>query len=390
MRLRGVDAVEQRLDMVRAVEEYGLTVTEAAALWGVSRETWHVWRRRFEMEGVAGLSDRSTRPKASPNRISVYLEQRIVGLRTAHPRWGPRRIQGELRRRGIEPPAVSTIQTVFARNGLVAAPTAPKSKTTVRFERERPNELWQTDAKEWHLADGALVSIISVIDDCSRYCPAIHAVAGEFQGTDAIAAFDAAVADAGAPMSVLSDRGTQFTGRRHSAVCPFERHVWATGAYTLNGRGYHPQTQGKVERFQRTMAEWLEDAGPFQTLTELRACLEQFRRDYNHNRPHQSLNDQTPAEVWTSRDRAAPDRHGNTDRRRRECLRSTGSNGNLTYGQWLIGLGRSWANTKVRVIDIGDRIEIRAGDELALIVDADTNKTYLGTGRPRTRTPRTL
>jgi len=381
MRLRGVDVVEQRLDMVRAVDDYGLTVTEAAALWGVSRQTWHFWRRRFEAEGVAGLSDRSARPKASPTRISPRVEQRIVSLRSDHPRWGPRRIRAELRRRGVDPPAISTIQAVFARNGLVATP-APKAKTTVRFERDQPNELWQIDGKEWHLADGSLVSLLSVLDDCSRYCPAIHSVAGEFEGADAIAAFDAAVADAGPPMSVLSDRGTQFTGRRHSAVCAFERHVWATGAYTLNGRGYHPQTQGKVERFHRTMSDWLEDEGPFETLDALRVTLEEFRRDYNHDRPHQSLNDQVPAEVWSRIERAAPDPDANADRRRRECLRSTGTNGNLTYGNWAIGLGASWSNTKVRVIDLGDRIEIRAGDELIRTVAADPDKRYVGTGRP--------
>jgi transposase InsO family protein len=388
MRLRGVDAVEQRLDMVRAVEEYGLTVTEAAALWGVSRETWHQWRRRFEAEGVAGLSDRSTRPRVSPGRIAVELERQIVVLRSDHPRWGPRRVQGELRRRGFEAPAVSTIQAVFARNGLVAAP-APRSKPTVRFERDQPNELWQIDGKEWRLADASLVSIISVIDDRSRYCAAVHAVAGEFEGADAIAAFDAAVADAGPPMSVLSDRGTQFTGRRHGAVGAFERHVWATGAYTLNGRGYHPQTQGKVERFHRTMAEWLDDEGDFGTLAELQACLDAFRRDYNHDRPHQSLADQTPAEVFNSIEHAGPEPDGNADRRRRECLRSTNPNGNLNYGEWQIGLGKSWANTKVRVIDLGDHIEIRAGDELIRTVAPDPAKHYLGTGRPRGRRPLT-
>src|SRR5947199_3459908 len=66
MRLRGMDTVEQRLDMVRAIEDYGLTATEAAQLWGVSRETWHKWRRRYDSEGIAGLADRSTRPQELP------------------------------------------------------------------------------------------------------------------------------------------------------------------------------------------------------------------------------------------------------------------------------------------------------------------------------------
>ena len=186
MRLRGMDTVEQRLDMVRAIEDYGLTATEAAQLWGVSRETWHKWRRRYDSEGIAGLADRSTRPKNFPSRIEGRVEVEIVRLRTDHRRWGPRRIQAELRRRGLTAPAVSTIQAVFARNGLTALPP-PKAKPVIRFQRERPNELWQIDAKEWALLDGTKVSIISALDDCSRFCPAMGVVAGEFQGADAVA-----------------------------------------------------------------------------------------------------------------------------------------------------------------------------------------------------------
>jgi transposase InsO family protein len=390
MRLRGVDVVEQRLDMVRAVEEYGLTVTEAAALWGVSRETWHKWRRRYEAEGIDGLADRSTRPARSPNRIAGRLEQEIVQLRTDHPRWGPRRLRAELRRRGLNPPAVSTVQAVFARNGLTAAPV-PKSKPTVRFQRERPNELWQIDGKEWVLDDATEVSILSVLDDCSRRCLAIDVVVGDFDGADAIAVFDAAVAEGGIPAAVLADRGHQFTARRHKAVSAFERHVWATGAYTLNGRPYHPQTQGKIERFHRTMGEWLEDHGPFAAIGKLGRSLDAFRHDYNNLRPHQGIADLTPAEMWSSIERAVPDPDANLDRRRRECLRSTRANGNISYAQWVIGLGMGWANTKVRVVDVGHTIEIYAGDELIRAVVPDATKTYLGTGRkPKGRAPRQL
>lgn len=390
MRLEGVDVVEQRLDMVRAVEDYGITATEAAQLWGVSRDTWHRWRRRYEDEGVAGLSDRSSRPLRSPLRMPGRVEAEIVALRTAHPRWGPRRLRAELTRRGLSAPATSTIQTVLERNGLKRVPPPPKPPT-IRFERSQANELWQMDGKEWTLKDGIKVSILSVIDDRSRYLAAIGAVLGDFEGGDAIAVFDAAVSDAGAPASVLTDRGSQFTGRRTKAVSAFERHVWATGAYTLNGRGYHPQTQGKVERFHRTLAEWLDDNGPFETIEALNVGLALFRHDYNVERPHQSLGDDTPHEVWSSADRAEPDPQANAHRRRRESLRSTRANGNFSYGEWTIGLGTSWSHTKVRVVDLGNLIEIYAGDELIRAVEPDHTKTYLGTGRrPTGRPPRQL
>src|SRR3712207_5000212 len=117
MRMRGVDAVEQRLDMVLAPERYGLTVTEAAALFGVSRQTWHVWRRRYDMGGLAGLADRASTPRSSPGRVSGRVESEVLRLRATHPRWGPRRIRTELERRGVPAPARSTIQRIFVRAG---------------------------------------------------------------------------------------------------------------------------------------------------------------------------------------------------------------------------------------------------------------------------------
>jgi transposase InsO family protein len=389
MRLEGVDVVTQRLDMVRAVEKYGLTVTEVAGLWGVSRETVHKWRKRYEAEGLDGLADRSTRPQSSPGRIEDGVEGQIVTLRTDHPRWGPRRVRTELLRRGHPAPAVSTIQVVFERNGLKRVPPPP-TPAPIRFARSRSNELWQTDAKECWLTDGTKASIISVLDDCTRYLPAIVVVAGEFSTEDAITAFDAAVADAGVPVSVLSDNGPQFTSKRHGAVSAFERHVWATGAYTLNGRGYHPQTQGKVERYHRTLGEWLEDYGPFDTIEDLDREMQTFRHHYNHERPHQAIGDRTPAEAWQVTERAVLDPAATADRRRRESLRSTDVNGTLRYSFWRIGLGTGWANTKVRVVDVGHTIEVRAGDELVRSVFPDESKVYLGTGRRPGRRPRPI
>src|SRR5438309_11898019 len=115
MRLRGMDTVEQRLDMVRAIEDYGLTATEAAQLWGVSRETWHKWRRRYDSEGIAGLADRSTRPKDFLRRIDGSVEDELVRLRTDHPRGGARPIQAAARRRGLAGPGVWTTRSVSAR-----------------------------------------------------------------------------------------------------------------------------------------------------------------------------------------------------------------------------------------------------------------------------------
>ncbi len=381
--------MEQRLDMVLAPERYGLTVTETAAMWGVSRQTWYVWRRRYDAGGVAALADRPSTPRSSPDRVSGRVEREVLRLREAHPRWGPRRIRTELLRRGLPAPARSTIQRIFVRHGVLPARPAPEPPPR-RFERARPNELWQIDAMDWALADGTEVAIISVLDDHSRYCAAA-AVTASATREDAIAAFDRAAAELGLPQAVLSDRGTIFTGRTTGCIVAFERHLWALGVDTVNGRAYHPQTQGKIERYHRTLSEWLTDEGPFADIATVSDELDRFRTDYNTARPHQAIGDVTPAERFAATPPARPDPDRTDHRRRRESRRNTMANGNLGYGEWIIGLGTGWANTKVLVVDLGHTIEIRSGDQLIRAVTPDHTRSYLGTGTPRPgRPPRQL
>lgn len=387
MRFEEVSRVEQRKAMLEAVRRFEITVTEACRLYGVSRATFYYWERRFEEEGEAGLENRSTAPKRSPGRMSWDLECQIVEMRTAHPRWGPRRIRTELRRRGIASPARSTIERVLSRNELTRAP-APPTPPPIRFVRERANELWQMDAKEWALSDGTAVDIISALDDHSRLCGWTEAFL-ELSSEAAVSVFDAAAVEWGLPQSVLADRGSIFTGRSKQTVCPFERHLWALDVFTINGRPRHPQTQGKIERFHRTLTEWLEDEGPFDTLDALNASLAAFRLDYNHQRPHQALGEATPAETFAVAPKAGPDSELAAEGCRRETIRSTKTNGNLSYGSWLIGLGRARTSTKVRVVDTGDAIRIFAADgTLIREVEPDPTRSYLGTGKPRGKPPR--
>jgi transposase InsO family protein len=377
MLLEGVSRVEQRFEMLEAVERYGLTVTEAASMWGVSRETFYFWARRFDEEGLVGLEDRSSAPSRSPWRIESRLEERIVALRVAHPRWGARRIRSELvRSDAVAVPARSTVHRVLVRNGLIVSDPKPPAAVQ-RFERSRPNELWQTDGLEYVLADGSVAHVVSVLDDHSRFCGASQAFTAE-DSDAAIHVFDLATAEIGLPAAVLADRGSAFTGRRTGTVSPFERHLWPLGVVTINGRGYHPQTQGKIERWHRTLREWLDDNGPYAALSELNDELDHFRDHYNNDRPHQGIGDITPAERFAASEPARPDPEATRDRRHRETLRATAANGNLRYAQWSIGLGRPWANTKVRIIDTGDAITVYdAGDTLIATIEPDPTHRYL-------------
>src|SRR5687768_4839630 len=117
MRFEEVSRMEQRSEMLKAPEKLGMTVAEVAELWGISRQTFYLWRRR--LRAGEDLENRSPAPLHSPNRMAWEMESRIIEMRKAHHRWGARRIRAELVRKDLEPPARSTINQVLARNDLL-------------------------------------------------------------------------------------------------------------------------------------------------------------------------------------------------------------------------------------------------------------------------------
>jgi transposase len=146
--LVALSVVEQRLDAVRAVLA-GASVTEVAAAVGVSRVSVHSWVRRYLVEGLPGLADRSHRPKSSPRRVAAEVEVRVAELRRAHPRWGSKRIRMEMLRRpvpGLVVPSRATINRILVRQGLVQPrPRKRPRDSYVRWQRPGPMQLWQMD-----------------------------------------------------------------------------------------------------------------------------------------------------------------------------------------------------------------------------------------------------
>jgi transposase len=167
-----LSVVEQRYHAVMEVLA-GMSVTEVAERYGVHRNSVHEWVRRYERGGIAALADRSHRPEHHPWQIAAEIEAVICELRRAHPRWGPRRLQHELGRRGVEPlPSLSSIYRMLARNHLVAARSRKRKREDYRrWERAAPMELWQLDIKGGVMLEGGRdAKLVTGIDDHSRFC----------------------------------------------------------------------------------------------------------------------------------------------------------------------------------------------------------------------------
>jgi transposase InsO family protein len=293
--------VEYRYRAVREVLG-GSPIGEVAARYGTSRQSLHGWRRRFELEGMPGLADRSRRPRSSPARLPADVEAVICQLRREHPRWGARRIVYELGLSGGPVPARATVHRVLSRNGLVVAQEQEHKRVYKRWQREAPMHLWQLDLVGGvPLADGRECKMVTGIDDHSRFV-VIAAVVAVPSGRAVCAAFTAAMRRYGVPFEVLSDNGKQFTGR-HTRPQPvevlFERVCRENGITQRLTKPRSPTTTGKIERWHKTLRrELLDHVAPFESLAAAQDAIDGWVHAYNHQRPHQSLGMATPASVF--------------------------------------------------------------------------------------------
>ena len=293
MALQVVSMEELKLGVLLEPGRTGETVAEVCERHGISRASFYRYRRRYLEEGAAGLTPPSRRPRSSPAQIEPALEARIVELRRRHLRWGARRIYAELGRAGIEPPAVATIHRALRRNHLVAPQPPRRPKATKRFEREVANDLWQIDGTQVRLAGGEAAWVVDCLDDHARYLLSAIACASP-SGQAAWDCFLSASSSYGLPRQLLSDNHSSFTGRLLGITVEFERKLAEVGVELINAAPAHPQTLGKLERFHRTLKEWLDDEGPAADLEHLQLLLDRFRSPYNEKRPHQGIGNQTP------------------------------------------------------------------------------------------------
>jgi transposase InsO family protein len=295
-----LSVMEQRYQAVMAVVQDGWAVTEVADRLGVSRQSIHSWIARYEAGGLAALTDRSHRPSSCPHQTSPELEAEICELRREHPGWGPRRIEHQLARLGVDPvPSRSAIYRCLKRHGLVELRRRRKRREEFRrWQRDRPMQLWQMDIMGGVLLDDATeLKVVTGVDDHSRFCIAAGLV--RRATTKAVCEVLAqALSTYGIPDEILTDNGKQFTGRFGSSPSEvlFDRILRENGISHRLTAPRSPTTTGKIERFHQTLRkEFLADR-TFPSLAEAQAELDAWVADYNRNRPHQALEMATPAE----------------------------------------------------------------------------------------------
>lgn len=389
--------------VVAFAEGEAMNVSQLCRDNDIAPKTFYKYVARYRAEGLAGFEPRSRRPLTSPAQTPPAVEDAIIEFRKQLAEegldHGATTIQWHLgrdRRFKGRVPSVSTVHRVLVRRGFVTPQPHKRPKNSwCRFEAPAPNEMWQIDATEFTIATGQ-VNIFNIIDDHSRVVCRSRAVE-QATGDEAWATFCEAAESWGFPAAALSDNGLCFSGKLRGFEVLFEANLRDAGIRPITGRGYHPQTTGKVERFQQTLKKWLrrhdQRNGLATDLDELQDRLDEFCDHYNHRRPHQGIAHRTPISRWTATPRSTPGDPIEHPTPRPDSHTVTVNNrGTVCLHRYHIGLGAPWAGCTVTVILDEHHATVIAGHQLVRHLRLDPTRRYQPTGRPRggPRQPRHL
>jgi len=350
---RTMDVKEQRVRFVVAAHRREKSMAELCREFGISRPVGYEWLRRYEAGGVEGIAERSRRPQHSPRRKQEAIEQQVIALRRRYPDWGARKLRVLLKEQGVEL-GRNTIHRILLRHHLVR-PEDQHEPAVQRFERSRPNELWQMDFKGpklWHQAVGPL----SVLDDHSRYLIALQAV-GSTRSEVVREQLETTFQHCGVPEAMLMDHGVPWWSARSSGGMT-ELSLWLMrqGVELHWSRVRHPQTQGKVERFHGELQRAL--ARRRVLVPDVQAWLDEFRWEHNHVRPHEALGMERPASRWQPSERRYDPQPPRWEYPAGAKVLKVDSQGKLTLA------GRNWkisgalAGEWVQVVKLGERRQV--------------------------------
>lgn len=301
-----VSIMLQRREFVTFAGAEEANVSALCQRHGISRKTGYKWLRRFDADGETGLQDRSRRPMHTNNKTADDVERAVIELRRKHPAWGARKLSTRLKTLGHAGiPAPSTVHGILRRHGLVDTDAAAQHQPWQRFEHAAPNHLWQMDFKGHFALQTARCHPLTVLDDHSRFSLCLAACANE-TGVTVQTELTRTFERYGLPDAMTMDNGSPWGSDADHPHTAFT--LWLMRLYirVTHSRPYHPQTQGKDERFHRSLKAEVLRGPPFRDLTHAQLRFDEWRAVYNLERPHEALGQQVPASRYRPSVRAFP------------------------------------------------------------------------------------
>lgn len=334
----------------------GKSQSQVAKQYGISQPRVSQLMARWRHGGWPALEHQSRRPHSNPRTTPTAITTRILQLREELAKSGcdngAQSIAHALATENLHVPANSTIWRILKNAGRITPQPKKRPRISyIRFQADLPNECWQSDFTHYRLTNGSDTEILLWLDDHSRYLLRATAHA-RVTGKIVLNEFRNAITEHGEPSSTLTDNGFVFTTRTKNAHNAFETELLNRGIQQKNGRPGHPQTQGKVERLNQTLKQWLKAQPQPTTIKALQELLEGFSNYYNTQRHHRSLDNHATPHQATARNKAQPHTSTNNSWRIRED--KVGKNGKVTLrraGRWHdIGLGTEHAGTRIKML----------------------------------------
>ena len=286
---------------------------------------------RYHEAGRSALTDRSRRPRISPYQTSTDVTRAILRLRDQHPAWGARKLRQRLCVLGHRDlPCPSTIHAILVRAGRIDPAETVKHQPWIRFEHEAPNQLWQMDFKGHFALSQGRCHPLTVLDDHSRFNVTLSACADE-RGETVKTSLTRVFRRYGLPERMTMDNGAPWGSDEEHRYTPLTVWLIRLGIGVSHSRPYHPQTQGKDERFHRTLAAEVLRGPPFRDLHQCQQRFDAWRDIYNLERPHEALGMATPASRYQPSPRGFPETLPPIDYPDGDIVRKVQAKGEISY-----------------------------------------------------------
>lgn len=327
------DLMDTKREFVKLALQEGANRRELCRRFGIGSKAAYALLARYAQEGDGAFNARSRRPHASPRRTAAAMEQALLKLRSVHPAWGGRKLARRLAELGYpDVPSPATVTAILHRHGLITPAASAAAQHWQRFEHAEPNALWQIDFKGYFETGGGKCHPLTVLDDHSRFNLALQACARP--DTPSVKEHLTAVFERyGLPLRINADNGGPWGSPRQAEHGLSELSVWLIrqGIRISHSAPYHPQTNGKIERFHRSLKAEVLAGRSFADLAQAQSAFEHWRGIYNCERPHQALGLRTPIERYSSSPRAYAGQLAAIEYSPEDTVRVVGWNGAVAF-----------------------------------------------------------
>lgn len=353
--------------LTQLVLTQGLSINHVSTEHNISRSWLYELLKRFKQDGIEGLIPKSRRPHHIANKTKHHMVNLILTTRTTLNKAGfydgPQSIYDHLEHQGHKNlPCIATIYNILKKHGVITPQKQKRPNSCLkRFEAELPNQRWQSDITHYKLADGTETEILNFIDDHSRLIIDSKAIEQYYNANQIGSHFKKLTKLYGTPTELQTDNGAVYVAKHVKGQTSIETICLEKHVKIIRSRPYHPQTNGKIERYHQTLKKYLNQQTPANTIKELQKQIDTFNHYYNNIRKHRGIKRQTPQHKYNALPHAKPNKNQQATiyRVREDKIDSSGKI-TIRYHSELkkIQVGRKHKHQKVKILIENNQVTI--------------------------------